>query len=141
MARAIHLEEFLWRGRPAGSDQATAWHIRLMATGGTDDFGRPVPAANSDPLTPEQAAEQGFPLPKVLETINADALGEVESLRKAKADLEQSLAAEQEKSASLERILEAERAANAEQVETLRAQIAELKRARDAAAVSSTDVV
>lgn len=131
MAREIHLEEFLWRGRPSGSDQPAAWHIRLMATGGTDDFGKPIPAAISDPLTPEQAAEQGFPLPKVLDGVNAEALSEAESLRATKVDLEKALLSEQEKSARLAAALEAaeaDRAASAAEIETLRAQVAELQK-------------
>lgn len=128
MARAIHLEEFQWRGRPEGSDLPSSWHIRLMATGGTDDFDQPIPAALSEPLTPEQAKEKGFTLPKVLSAINADALAEVEALRKDKADLEKAVAAEREKSAGLEKGLEAERAASAEQIKALNAKIAELSK-------------
>lgn len=132
MARTIHLEEFTWRGRPPGSDQPSDWHIRLMATGGTDDFDKPVPAAISDPLTPDQAAARGFPLPKVLEAINVEALAEVESLRAAKADLERTLAAEQMKSVGLARALEGLHVTSAGQIESLRAEIAQLKRDRDA---------
>ncbi|MGU3386941.1 hypothetical protein ACLBYG_20690 [Methylobacterium sp. D53M] len=99
MARAIHIEEFCWRGRPEGSDQPADWHIRLMATGGMDDFNKPIPAALSDPMTPEQAAAAGFPLPTIFAAINADALAQVTSLQATIATLQKTLADERMASA------------------------------------------
>lgn len=126
MARAVHIEEFVYRGRPAGSDQPGSWHIRLMAMGGSDDFGGPIPAALSDPLTPEDAAARGYPLPEVLAAINADALAQVTALR-ASAD-------------TLTATLAAERAAGADKVSALQSQLAaaEADAARAASAAADT---
>ncbi|MGU3387300.1 hypothetical protein ACLBYG_22510 [Methylobacterium sp. D53M] len=127
MARAIHIEEFLWRGRPAGSDQPAAWHIRLMATGGVDDFNAPIPAVVSDPMTPEQAAAAGFPLPVILAAINTEALAQVANLQGALA--------------ALQKTLDDERAASAAQVMALQGQAEAAEKAREQLAASTAAVI
>jgi len=64
--------EFLYRGAPDGS----AWHVVLAET--VDVLGQPT-LVTSAPLTPDQAAAQGFPLSAVVDGINAQVMGELTS--------------------------------------------------------------
>ncbi len=68
-----YLYEFLYRGRPAGSAEAPAWHVVLgrhvTPPGATD-----AQFVASGALSPAQAEAAGFPLSAVLAGIDAAAL-------------------------------------------------------------------
>ncbi len=74
----VHLEEFLYRGRPEGVDEPPAWHVVLLSI--TDD-GLGGKSLAHRTLSMAQAAEAGWPLPKVINAINVDALREIERMR------------------------------------------------------------
>ncbi len=76
---AVHLHEFLYRGRPEGSSEPPAYHV-ILADDGTDAFGRPT-IITSHAMTPEQARERGFGLPEILKAINAGVLAENTALK------------------------------------------------------------
>ena len=114
----MYVYEFLYRGRPNGD---SAYHVILGDV--VDNFGQPK-HVESSVLTPAQAEALGFPLPKIIEGINAAVMAERDQ---AVADKE-----------AAERILETERTEKAE-VESARDRaLAELaamgrERAEDAA--------
>lgn len=76
---SVYLDEFLYRGRPEGSDQPPAYHV-ILGSVTRDGFGKTV-VTTSDALTPEQAEAAGFPLPAALAAINAGAMAENALLR------------------------------------------------------------
>lgn len=75
---AAYFYEFLYRGRPADSADAPAWHVTLGAAG-KDTFGRAY--HDEATLNMSQAEAAGWALPAILGAINTDALKEVERLR------------------------------------------------------------
>jgi uncharacterized protein (DUF1800 family) len=82
MTDQIYLEEFLYRGRPPGSDQEPAYHI-VLGVVGQDAFGKST-LATSGALTPEQAMEHGITLPAVLDAVNADLIDQNAALKATK---------------------------------------------------------
>ncbi|WP_162596312.1 hypothetical protein [Methylobacterium sp. 17Sr1-1] len=68
-----YLYEFLYRGRPAGSAAAPAWHVVLGQSVTPPGAAEPH-FVTSGALTPAQAEAAGFPLSAVLAGIDAAAL-------------------------------------------------------------------
>lgn len=90
----IHIEEFLVRGRPIEGEhpdvgRELTYHVVLAETG-RDQFGNPF-CHTSPPMTPEQAAKLGFPLPKIIAAINADLMNAHADLKVKHAALEQKI--------------------------------------------------
>ena len=81
---AIHIDEFLYRGRPEGSAVPPAWHVKLVSLG-TDDFGEPTRTEKT--LSMAQAVEAGFDLPGILAAINAELLADLDRKNAEIADL------------------------------------------------------
>ena len=73
-----YIHEFLFRGRPNG---ATEFHVYLGAVVDDPFTGEPMDPVLNGPLTLEQAAEKGFPLPSIIASINAQALNELSAAR------------------------------------------------------------
>lgn len=74
----LYIYEFLYRGRAPGSVEKPAWHL-ILASDMKDELGRePQPGFA---MTMEQAKAKGFGLPEIVGAINAEILGEVETLR------------------------------------------------------------
>ncbi|MFH6786695.1 hypothetical protein [Methylobacterium sp. MA0201] len=67
------LYEFLYRGRPAGSAEAPAWHV-VLGQHVTPPGASATQFVASAALTPAQAEAAGFPLAAVLAGIDAAAL-------------------------------------------------------------------
>ena len=67
------VDEFLFRGRPEGSDMPSDWHVVLGAYV-TDPIDPKAPQRLhlASPMTPDQAAAAGFDLPTVLSAINLE---------------------------------------------------------------------
>lgn len=65
---AVYVYEFLYRGRPNGD---VAYHVILADE--VEVMGK-VTHVERGPLTPEAAAELGFPLKKIVAGINAEVL-------------------------------------------------------------------
>ncbi|WP_303831973.1 hypothetical protein [Asticcacaulis taihuensis] len=90
---SLYVEEFLWRGRPEGSDLPSGWHL-IVGAKSVDGFG--VERIDlSQALTPEQAEAMGFPLENIIAGINADALKQVDALAAQVASLQAQLDAMQ----------------------------------------------
>ncbi|GJD63320.1 hypothetical protein [Methylobacterium frigidaeris] len=68
-----YLYEFLYRGRPAGSAEAPAWHV-VLGRHVTPPGASEAQFVASGALTPAQAEAAGFPLSAVLDGIDAAAL-------------------------------------------------------------------
>ncbi|MEN3234207.1 hypothetical protein PUR29_33145 [Methylobacterium ajmalii] len=68
-----YLYEFLYRGRPAGSAEAPAWHV-IIGQHVTPPGATAPQFVASGALTPAQAEAAGFPLASVLEGIDTAAL-------------------------------------------------------------------
>ncbi|MEN3236442.1 MULTISPECIES: hypothetical protein [Methylobacterium] len=68
-----YLYEFLYRGRPAGSAEAPAWHV-VIGQHVTPPGAAEAQFVASGALTPAQAEAAGFPLSAVLAGIDAAAL-------------------------------------------------------------------
>ncbi|WP_288587443.1 hypothetical protein [uncultured Methylobacterium sp.] len=68
-----YLYEFLYRGRPAGSTEAPAWHV-IVGQQVTLPGASEAQFVTSGALTPAQAEAAGFPLSAVLDGIDAAAL-------------------------------------------------------------------
>ncbi|AWB24197.1 hypothetical protein DA075_27705 [Methylobacterium currus] len=68
-----YLYEFLYRGRPAGSTEAPAWHV-VLGQHVTPPGAVEAQFVSSGALTPAQAEAAGFPLSAVLAGIDAAAL-------------------------------------------------------------------
>ncbi|SEO99818.1 hypothetical protein SAMN04487843_105366 [Methylobacterium sp. ap11] len=68
-----YLYEFLYRGRPAGSAEAPAWHV-VIGQHVTPPCAAEAQFVSSGALTPAQADAAGFPLSAVLDGIEAAAL-------------------------------------------------------------------
>ncbi len=68
-----YLYEFLYRGRPAGSADAPAWHV-VIGQHVTPPGASEAQFVASGALTPAQAEAAGFPLSAVLAGIDAAAL-------------------------------------------------------------------
>lgn len=83
---AIHIHEFLYRGRPEGSAEEPAWHL-IVASIGKDNFGSPTRAERT--LNMAQAKEAGWELPKIIAAINADLMRECEALKAVNAEEKQ----------------------------------------------------
>lgn len=81
-----YLYEFLYRGRPPGSDLKSDYHV-VMAVTGTDALGNPVTHYTS-PMTPDVAVGHGVVLPKLLDAINIETMAEVASLTAKVAELQ-----------------------------------------------------
>ena len=77
------ITEFLYRAYPAENEKPSAWHVTLLGEG-DDGFGGKVYTERT--MTMQQAIDAGYTLPKVIETINAAVLAELEPLR---ADVQQ----------------------------------------------------
>ena len=105
---ALYIYEFLYRGRPEASDQAAAWHLRL-GSDVMDELGRearPGPA-----MSMAQAQQNGWDLPKIINTINVAALAEVDELRAQSGAKDLELREERAARASAEAELKALKAA------------------------------
>lgn len=76
---ALHLYEFLFRGRPAGSAEPPAYHV-ILADDGSDAFGQPT-LALSPAMTPGQAKARGFGLPEIVGAIDAALMAENAALK------------------------------------------------------------
>lgn len=72
-----YVDEFLYRGR--ADDTKSAWHV-VLAVADTDPFGKSI-VHLSDPMTPEQAEKEGFPLSAILADINAQTLADLGTTR------------------------------------------------------------
>jgi hypothetical protein len=96
----VHLEEFLYRGRPEGGDEPPAWHVVLLSVA---DDGLGGKSLAHKTLSMAQAEEAGWPLPTIIDAINTDALKEIERLRREGAA----------KDAEIERLIAANPAAEA----------------------------
>ncbi len=119
----VFIDEFLYRFRPLESG---AWHVTLAEWRKRSD-GRII-VEDHRTLTPEQAEKEGFPFPKVLETINLDVLKQADALREMYAALEAEYKAYKDKA---EADLEAAQAAYIETqkaIENLQTAVAELKK-------------
>ncbi len=68
-----YLYEFLYRGRPAGSAEAPAWHV-VLGRSVTPPGATEAQFVASGALSPAQAEAAGFPLSAVLAGIEAAAL-------------------------------------------------------------------
>lgn len=79
---ALYLYEFLYRGRPPGDAEASAYHV-VLAAAGTDAFGQATTAIGPA-MTPDQARAKGFDLPAIVAAINTEVMAENAAL---KADL------------------------------------------------------
>lgn len=99
----LYIEEFLWRGRPPGSDQPLAYHV-VLGSFGKDAFGRDG-VTISDPMTPAQAEQMGFPLSTIVNGINAVTLQE----RDAAIAAQKSAESERDDAVSAKVAAEAER--------------------------------
>lgn len=93
------LYEFLYRGRPAGSAEAPAWHV-MIGQHVTPPGAAEAQFVASGALTPAQAEAAGFPLSAVLAEIDAAALAardaalaEAEAARRERDALAAQLAA------------------------------------------------
>lgn len=82
---ALHLYEFLYRGRPTGSPEAPSYHV-VLADDGTDAFGQPTYAL-SPAMTPDQAKVKGFDLPAIVSAINEGLIAENAALKAENAAL------------------------------------------------------
>jgi hypothetical protein len=114
---ALYVYEFLYRGRPEGSDQPQAWHLRL-GSDVKDELGReprPGPAMGVG-----QAQKNGWELPDVIAAINADALAANEAKDR---ELREERQARSAVAAELQQEREARISAEAE-LETLRTKAA-----------------
>lgn len=69
---ALYLDEFLYRGRPAGAAEPPAYHV-VLGDAVIDAFGNQS-ISLSGPLTPAQAESHGFTLQTIAETINSQTL-------------------------------------------------------------------
>lgn len=85
---AVHVHEFLYRGRPEGSDAPPAWHLTLVSTG-VNDFGETVRSEKT--LNMAQAAEAGWRLPDIIAAINTDLMAELDGRRDEIAGLKSKL--------------------------------------------------
>lgn len=81
---AVFIHEFLYRGRPEGSDEPPAWHLTLASTG-VDDFG--APAWSEKTLNIAEAEAAGWALPEIIDAINSKALVELHEVRAKLSDL------------------------------------------------------
>ncbi len=95
---AIYIEEFLYRGRAAGSAEEPAWHLVLASTG-EDDFGQPTIATRTLNMAEAEAASWG--LPEIIAAINAELMAEVDTKRSEVQALAQELADKDAELASL----------------------------------------
>jgi hypothetical protein len=75
---AVHIHEFLYRGRPEGSAEPPGWHLTLVSLG-ENDFGEP--ARSERTLNMAEAKAAGWGLPEVIAAINADVLADLERTR------------------------------------------------------------
>lgn len=82
----MYLEEFLYRGRAPDDPREPAYHV-ILGEVGQDGFGQRT-IALSPALTPDQAREAGFPLPAIVEAVNADLMDQNVSLLARIAELE-----------------------------------------------------
>lgn len=64
----IFVEEFLYRGKPAGDPDGPAWHV-VLASVDQDGFGR-VAITRNGPMGVDAATALGYPLPKILDAVN-----------------------------------------------------------------------
>lgn len=85
---APYVYEFLYRGQPAGSDDAPAWHLKIEARE-KNSLGKVVP--HEQTFNMEQAKKAGWDLPKIITAINAGALMELDQGRASIAMLEQTV--------------------------------------------------
>jgi hypothetical protein len=101
---ALYIYEFLYRGRPEGSDQPPAWHLQL-GSDVKDELGReprPGPAMGM-----AQADKNGWKLPEIIAAINADALAVADGLRADNDAKDQELRQERDARISAEAEVEA----------------------------------
>ena len=89
MAAEIFVQEFLYRGQPSDNAVGSSFHVVLGAAD-TDAFGNEKISLNG-PMTPDQAAAQGYPLPALLAAINAGLLSQVTALQAEVAALQSQL--------------------------------------------------
>lgn len=74
-----YIYEFLYRGvSPNDAGAEPAWHL-IIAADSTDGFGTRQQATRT--LNMQQALAEGWALPTIIETINAQALAQVEQAR------------------------------------------------------------
>lgn len=85
---APYVYEFLYRGQPAGGDDAPAWHLKIESRE-KNAMGKVVP--HEQTFNMEQAKKAGWDLPKIIAAINADALVELDQGRASIAMLEQTV--------------------------------------------------
>lgn len=82
------IEEFLFRGRPPSgpdSDQTPTWHVVIGQQQDSPFAGREKDRNLAGPMSPEQAEALGWPLSRLLDGINAEA---VRSLNELQAQVE-----------------------------------------------------
>lgn len=89
---ALHFEEFLYRGRPEGDPREPAWHVVLLENLGTSTVSKQAHYERHT-LNMAQAEAAGYPLPKLIADINAEALKEIERLRGEIGKLEAKISA------------------------------------------------
>lgn len=88
---AVYVEEFLYRGRPPNDLRPPAWHIVLFENVGESEVDK-QPHYRSHTLNVTQAEAAGYPLPKLIDAINSEALKEIERMRVVIGQLETKIA-------------------------------------------------
>jgi hypothetical protein len=88
-----YVEEFLYRGRPPGSEDPPAWHVNIADS----DTPREPPVQ----YNMAAATAIGWTLPMILSEINAKAIVELAATQEALAKAQTDLAAEQERAETL----------------------------------------
>lgn len=89
MTQSIYVDEFLFRGRPANSADAPAWHVQLGVQQ-DDGFGGLTTSFKLFNMADAEAA--GWPLPAIISAINADTLKISEQLTVDKTALQATIA-------------------------------------------------
>lgn len=85
------IEEFLFRGRPPtgpGSDGPPTFHLVIGRQADSPFPGEAKQRQLLNPMTPEQADAAGWPLSKIIEGINTDAIAHGNALATALAEKE-----------------------------------------------------
>jgi len=80
-----YIEEFLFRGRPEGSEQPASWHVVIGTYMDVDGHGRVK--LGTDLMTPGQAAASGHTLESILEGIDAAVFTDADAVRAENMEL------------------------------------------------------
>lgn len=88
----IFIYEFLFRGGATSKPGDDTWHVILARE--VEGIDGKIELQTAGPFTPAQAAEQGFPLTKIVEEMNLSAIHELDEHRRVTAELVSALEAE-----------------------------------------------